>query len=620
MPINRNGRMMPTNMGNMRGLNKPPMVIDADRVRAASKILEEYKQGKAVLDERIVANDDWYRIRHWNQLKDEEKSEVKSISGWLFNTLANKHADAMDNFPSPNILPREESDKAEAEMLSSIVPVVMDRAGFLNTYSEVVDSKNTNGAGYYGVFWDGKLLNGLGDISIKHIDVLGLFWEPGQADIQESENIFNVALVNNSYLEAEYPQVKGQLTSNPELVKEYHHDDSLNAKNKSLVIDWYYKKYVGNKKILHYCKYVGDIVLFASENDPQYAEKGYYDHGLYPFVPDILYKIKNYPAGFGYVDIGKSAQEYIDRGESAILQNMLANTKPRHFIRDDGSVNEAEYADMSKDFVHVNGNLGQDSIMPIIGKPLNTNYINVVDRKIDELKETTGNRDVSNGGTTSGVTAASALAAMQEAGAKLSRDANRTSYEAYKNVCYLVIELIRQFYDLPRYFRILGRDGTEKFVQYSNQGIVPQLQPPVPGTMEEDVYRIPVFDIEVTAQKASPYTKLSQNELALQFYGAGFFNPSRADEALACLEMMDFDRKSFVMNKISQNGGMLQQMMMLAQMVDQMRGTDEVTASLARQYGVSAPQSPQIQNTENIGESGVTKKARERVAESTAPR
>jgi hypothetical protein len=63
-------------------------------------------------------------------------------------------------------------------------------------------------------------------------------------------------------------------------------------------------------------------------------------------------------------------------------------------------------------------------------------------------------------------------------------------------------------------------------------------------------YRVPLFDVTVSAQKQSPYTKLSQNELAIQFFNAGFFDPTRAEQALACLEMMDFDRKDAVMKSI----------------------------------------------------------------------
>jgi hypothetical protein len=228
---------------------------------------------------------------------------------------------------------------------------------------------------------------------------------------------------------------------------------------------------------------------------------------------------------------------------------------------------------------------------------------------------------------------------MQEAGSKLSRDNNKASYRVFRKICLMVIELIRQFYDMPRCFRIMGENGAARFVQYSNQNIQPQHQGFDFG--QDMGYRLPLFDIEVTAQKQSPYSKMSQNELALQFFGAGFFNPQIADQALACLDMMDFDRKQFVMQKIAQNGGMYQQMMamqqqmmMLAQMVDGARGTNEIAPAIAMQFGMEAPMAPmgggaeaskKVEETEALGgkegekEATHTKKARQRVAESTDP-
>ena len=103
-------------------------------------------------------------------------------------------------------------------------------------------------------------------------------------------------------------------------------------------------------------------------------------------------------------------------------------------------------------------------------------YVSVLDRKIEEMKETSGNRDVSNGGTSAGVTAASAIATMQEQSGKLSRDQLQNSYRAFRQVVYLVIELIRQNYDLPRQFRITGELGEEQFVSYDNRALRPQMQ------------------------------------------------------------------------------------------------------------------------------------------------
>ena len=585
--------------------------IGVEQIREANNTLQKYKQGKANLEQRIIDNEQWYKLRHWECMRDK-KQQVQPTSAWLFNSLANKHADAMDNFPSPNILPREEGDKGEAEMLSSIIPVILEQNDFEETYDNVQDYRLKSGTGVYGIFWDNEKMNGLGDISILKADLINLFWEPGITDIQRSRHLFHVELADNDLLEQEYPQLRGKLSSSSIDLSKYVYDDTVDTSTKSAVVDWYYKKRQNGRNVLHYCKYVNDVVLFATENDPEMAERGWYDHGQYPFVFDPLFSMEGTPCGFGYIDVGKDTQAYIDRANQAIMQNMLANAKPRHFIRSDGSVNEAEYADTTKDFIHVDGSLGQDSILPVQGKPLNNVYIEVLHDKIDELKETTGNRDISTGGTTSGVTAASAIAAMQEAGSKLSRDNNKASYRAFRKVVLMVIELIRQFYDLPRCFRIIGENGTARFVEYSNANLQPQMQGIEMGV--DMGYRLPLFDVEITAQKASPYSKMSQNELALQFFGAGFFNPQMSDQALACLEMMDFDRKQGIMQRIAQNGMMYKaaMMMMQQQMAPGVSGGTEESAEET------------VEKTEALGgdgggEAANTKKARQRVADSTSP-
>ena len=577
--------------------------VNDEQIKEALQVLNEYKQGKTSLDQRIVENEQWYRLRHWDTLR-KSSSAVAPVSGWLFNALANKHADSMDNFPTCTVQPREEGDQDEAKRLSSIIPVVLDQCDFEAVYDAEQDYKLKYGAGVYGVFWDASKLNGLGDISIKQIDVLNLFWEPGITDLQESRNLFYVTLVDNDVLQELYPEIGDQVGDKSFTVAEYTYDDNVDTKNKSAVIDWYYKRRIGTQTILHYCKFSGGKVLYASANDPAYAQRGWYDHGLYPFIMDPLFKVAGSPCGFGYIDVAKSTQEYIDRGNQAIMQNMLANARPRHFIRTDGSVNEKEYADLTKDFVHVDGNLGEDSIKPIQGKTLNGIYVTVMNNKIDELKEVTGNRDISTGGTSSGVTAASAIAAMQEAGSKLSRDSNKASHRIFRQVCLMVIELIRQFYDMPRQFRIVGEQGQAEFVNYSNAGLQPQQQGIEFGV--DMGYRLPVFDISVASEKASPYSRLSQNEMAMSFYSAGFFAPLNADQALACLEMMDFDRKSQVVQRIQQNymNYQAQQMVMMG------AGIGAGAAPVARS-GTEAESTG--------GESSVTKNARERVAESTAP-
>ena len=598
--------------------------IGQEQLRQANLTLQKYKEGKANLEQRVIDNEEWYRLRHWECMRGKKKQQVEPVSAWLLNAIANKHADAMDNYPAPNILPRERDDVEEARRLSDIVPVVLEQTGYEGTYSEAWWDKLIGGTAICGVFWDSGKLNGLGDIAVEPVDVLNLFWEPGITDIQDSANVFHLSLADNKALESSYPQLSGNLGGSTLDISKYVYDDTVDTSGKSVVVDWYYKKQVGQTTVLHFCKYVNDTVLYATENDETMAKRGWYDHGKYPFVFDPLFRIKGTPCGFGYIDIGKGAQEYIDRGDQAVMQNMLSNAKPRYFIRSDGSVNEAEYGDMTKDFVHTDGNLGQDSILPIAGKGLSSIYLNVLDRKVEELKETTGNRDVSTGGSASGVTAASAIAAMQEAGSKLSRDSNKAAYRAFREIVLLVVELIRQFYDLPRQFRIIGANGEQSFISYTNAGLLPQAQGNDFGV--DMGYRVPLFDIEIAAEKASPYSKLSQNELALQFFGAGFFNPQLTDQALACLEMMDFDGKDRMMQRIAHNGTLYQQLMQtrqqavaMAQAVDMQMGTNYAGQILLGAQGQAQP--GRVQKPETTGgESSVTRNAREEAASRAEPR
>lgn len=582
-------------------------VIGQEAVRRAQVILNRYKEGKANLERRVVDNEQWYKLRHWECMRGHGKSAVEPTSAWLFNAIANKHADVMDNFPSPNVLPREEGDRAEAKLLSAILPVVLEQSEFEQVYDEVNDYKLKAGTGIYGVFWDPGQSAGLGDVAIRKVDILNLFWESGITDIQQSANVFHVELQSNEVLAAQYPNLKFAGPPMEEVGSKYLYDDRVDTTDKSAVVDWYYKKQQGGRTVLHYCKYVGDQVLFATENDPAYAQRGWYDHGLYPFVFDPLFRTAGTPCGFGYIDVAKSAQEYIDRGNQAILMNLLVNARPRHFIRSDGAVNEEEYGDLTRDFVHVEGGLGQDSILPIQSTGLSEVYLAVLNSKVDELKEVTGNRDISTGGTSSGVTAASAIAAMQEAGSKLSRDSNKAAYRAFRKVCLMIIELIRQFYTLPRCFRIMGEQGTMEFVQYSNAGLLPQDQGNQMGVALGS--RVPLFDISVSAQKQSAYSRMSQNEMALQFYSAGFFDPRNAQQALICMDMMDFDRKEMVMQQISRNAQLYQQSLALMEQPEPEQPEGEEPSRSHR-----SPKMPKEKQ-----EHYAARKARQRVAESTAP-
>jgi hypothetical protein len=306
---------------------------------------------------------------------------------------------------------------------------------------------------------------------------------------------------------------------------------------------------------LHYIKFCGDALLYASENDPVYRDRGFYDHGMYPVVFDNLYPEKGTPAGFGLVAITKDPQMYIDKLSANILETSMMGTKVRYFALGNTGINEEEFLDWNKPIVHVEGNSLEDTRLRRIDVGgIDGIYFNVMQQKTEEMKETSGNRDVNSGGG-SGVTAAAAISALQEAGNKSSRDMIKAAYRAYRSLAKLCVELMRQFYDVKRSFRITMDNNAYQFIDFDNSAIKDQITISEGG--EELLYRRPVFDIVITAEKSNPFSQMSQNETAKELYQRGFFAPEKAQESLIALNMMDFEGIEEVKEQVRQGQTLL---------------------------------------------------------------
>ena len=561
-------------------------IMSRERLNSAMNTLLRYRAGKSSVNQRIINAQQWWKMKNWEQIKLKyghgSADAMPKSTGWLWNSIVGKHADAMDSYPEPVILPRALDDKDEAKQLSNIVPVIMKMNGFEETYSQAMWQKMQEGTGAYGVFWDSGKLNGLGDIDISRINMLNLYWEPGIHDIQDSRNLFYVTYVDIDELTEAYPELEGQQQNLKLFVDKYKTDDSVELDNKAVVVDWYYKKKMNGRTVLHYCKFVGTNCLYSSEEEAQTNPEsdlalGYYHDGEYPFVLDPLFPVEGSPAGYGYIDIGIGEQTGLDLLDDAMTINTLMRAIPRYFERKDGGINEQEFMDWRKPIVHCGANLAQDALRNIEVPEIGGDAFNMLQHKVDAIKFITGNTDVNNGGVPSGVTAASAIAALKEDSGRSSKDSTKAAYRSYIKIVNMVIERIRQFYAIPRMFRIIGQENMqEEFTTYSNQALQMQQIPNLPG--QEPGMRLPVFDIDVRAQRENAYTKMAQNELGIQFWGMGLFNPQMTDQAMMLLDMMDFKGKDELIQRIREQGTMRDTLLKVAQ----------IALALAQKYDPAA--------------------------------
>lgn len=522
--------------------------IGVEEIKQFTRTLGRYRAWKAPLDARLTEAERWWRLRNTREEAREYATAgddgYHSASGWLHNVIVNKHADATEAYPEPQILPREEADSGEAEMLSRILPCVLEQNRFEATWSDLAWQKLKSGTSVCKVVWDRHKLHGLGDIAIERVHLRDIYWEPQVSDIQHSRYLFHIEWMDRESLYEQYPALRGCDLRSALTAGEESTDP---AADRLPTVEVYYKKTVEGRRTLQYCRYVGEQILFASENDPDMAKSGLYDHALYPYVLDPLFPIDGSPCGYGFVDLCRGTQTEIDLLKSAFVRNALVGATPRYFSRGEG-VNEEEFLDLTRPLVHVQS-AAEDTLRRIEHNALPAAYIDLYDRAVKELRETSGNTETGSGNVSAGVTAASAIAALQDASGKGSRDANASAYRAFARVVELCVELIRQFYTLPRRFRITGESGSA-FVRYSADGIRPIPQRGEEG--EELGYRLPVFDIRIHARRRTAVTAAARNELILSLFREGFFDPDRRAQALAAAELLDLEGKESILRRLRQ--------------------------------------------------------------------
>ncbi len=600
-----------------------------DKVSEVLQILHEYKDGKTTVDMKATENQEWWRLRHWNVIQGKTeagKAKVEVGSAWAVNSILNKHADFMDSFPKANVLAREADDEEEAQILSKILPAIEEHTDAEQVYNTAGYDFLIDGTAITSVLWDPMAHDGMGDIKKTNVDIQNVFWQPGIEDIQQSKYFFDVSAADVNDVKLQYPDIADRIGGGKQgFITEYIHDDNINHQNDIEIINCYYKKlemrpvlinidpqtvaqHLVPREILHMAIIIGDQCVFCSEDNPEYQD-GFYKHGKYPYVFRKCFPVKDSPCGFGYLDIMKYPQRDIDKLDQAIMKNTMMKAKPRWWVKKNADINKEAFADWDEEIVEVgSGDLGSavqqmdvDTLPAIVETHL--------EAKIDELKEISGNRDFSQGSTASGVTAASAIAALQEAGSKLSRDINKAMYRGSREEYYLEIELIRQFYTEPRTFRIDDGAGRYEYMDYSNVNIAPQDITTPEGTR----HKKSIFDLEVSAEKQSPSSRAAQNETAKELYQMGLFAPDNATSALVCLDMMEFEGKEKIKQQIQQNDTFMQQFQQMQQLIIQL------SPEAAVQMGLVDPNQVMMAQNANNGATGVSEEgsAEDRAAKKT---
>lgn len=97
------------------------------------------------------------------------------------------------------------------------------------------------------------------------------------------------------------------------------------------------------------------------------------------------------------------------------------------------------------------------------------------------------------------------------------------------------------------------------------------------------MYRKPVFDISVSAQKQNPFSTIQHNQLCIQLYQLGAFQPENAIPATVLLDNMIIPNKDKLLKTVEGNGTMQQKLEELTAEVQRMKQSMQAGAAMAQE-------------------------------------
>jgi len=516
---------------------------DAAFIDGAYSLFDEFYTALTSFRKKCTSNEEFWKANHWYDVAKKEPDEPRPVTPVLFSTLESLLADVMDNYPKAHIFSEEAKDERIAEGLEKVVGNILKKRNYRSTYREKVRQALKKGVSVQEVFWDDTLSGGLGDINIRSWDVKNFLFDSTVEDIQEGRAVFKFGFYHKNWFEKNYPGCYLKLRADG-YTKDGYSDIPNTDQDEHMVIEYWYKTYDDEgRDIVHMAKLAGGLLLERSEDK---KPEGMYSHGMYPFIVEPLYRLEGLPIGLGMIDVLKNLQQYADKLDQIILKNTLMSGKLKMLINKNADVDEEAMLDWSKEVVSA-ARIDDGAVRWFQAAPLNPYVLAHMKGKLAAIKEESGQNQFVRGDTNKGVTAASAILALQNAGSKRSRMIIDQMYDGFSLLVRMIVELIKENYTESRVFRMDSTEGAYDMpfsadllkYRYDEKLNKPIL---VDGKKQE---RYMDFEITIEVEKNTPYQTLYLNELAMNLLSARIIDQ---DEALS---MMNFDGKDKLVNMIA---------------------------------------------------------------------
>lgn len=580
---------------------------EADRgfADAVCELFKEYADDYRTTEwPRIDENYNMYAGNHWDTAtsdgyEDKNPNAPKPSTPVIMSTIENIKADLSDEFPEAVIKPDSPDDEIAAKVLTTVIAEELDVCGWAEDYYSVLHDVLCDGWSCIEVGHDPDANNGFGGAYQRHVINKNWMCDPQVIDIQEGRAVFKFDRRPRDWFKQHYPEHEPFMQGDDDLVEDKHdHFESTTEPSKKhsyrLIEAWFrVYDYESKKYAIHFVKVAGGQVL---ENSHDYRPDGYYAHGKYPFVIARLFPQKGSALGLGITDLFKGSQRFSDKLDQILLLNAFRSSHNRLIVQEGSGIDIDDARDFSNE-VLVSQTAPSEAVKWMETKPLPAYMMNYIQMIRQSIKNEAGANDQSRGQTSGGVTAATAITALQDMSTKRSRMEAQLVHMAFKKAVRMMIDVLREFSIVPRDVAITVQ-GEQTILPFSKEGL---------GFLFDKGKAMPIEHfISIKTARQTRYTKMQKNELWLQMLStlSGTVDPA------IMMEGLDYDGKEELLENIrrAQQAGMLALQNQVAQLSQlctaQQSELNEYRNTMGQAQAAMAQQRRQLADTMPLPEIG----------------
>ena len=530
--------------------------------------------------DRMRHNEKLYHAKHWDEMRNPgDPNEPRPATPIIFSTIENIKADLMGKIPTGTIKPENTEDQDLARALTKICQQDLEAADWDNKCMDLYNDMLVYGWDVMEVGYDPYAMNGVGGAYINRVAPFGFMCDPSCENPQDGRACFKFGKRTREWFRQHYPEVCDMIHYIPEKPETYHPDSTIPPYDILLetqeIIEAWVKTYDRKRKksSVHMIKLAGSYVLEVST---EVKPSGYYSHGQYPFVLNALYPVDGTPFGLGIPDMHEASQLYSDKLDQIILKNAYLSSKNKMLLTDASGFDEKDLLDWTKD-VHKGESLNGVTWMST--PPLPNYLLSYLLEMRASIKTESGANDQARGQTSGGVTAASAINALQQMATKRSTMHSQGFHARFKQAYRMLLDVEREFAQSERKVVFMSH-GKPKEMRVTPKDF---------SAIGDDGKPIE-YHIIIETSEQTQYSKIANNELALQI-GTMFRDTI---DPIAILYMMDFPEKDLVIETIqdARNSQLMQmkaQLEQLSQMVEQLsKENQQYKRAFSKQAGVLA--------------------------------